>query len=221
MYSQQTTTSGTTISKRTRLIRIQAARNNGFQGMGHAGCKSRCKTISLFHKQVRKLIHAKLVQTICIGNHVQYPFVHLAKTYVVNRPVGRDSIRYSLLLVRCIIVVGDVSSELVNQERRALQAAAFVSDGIFNHNLVQHGAVVEFDQERIADGTHARFVVLDGEPLVFDTVDLGAQRIDTRISRRRVGVRLGRELAKDERVGDHVTDGMTSVIRRRIRSNLR
>lgn len=113
----------------------------------------------------------------------------------------------------------DVSFELVNQEGRALQAAAFVSDGIFNHDLVQHGTVVELDQERVADGTHARFVVLDGERLVFDTEDLGAQRIDTRISRRRVGVRLGRELAKDERVGNHVADGMTSAVRRRIRSN--
>lgn len=87
-------------------------------------------------------------------------------------------------------MVGDMSFELLNQERSALCAAPFVSDGIFNHNLVQHGAVVEFDQERIADGTLARLVVLDGERLVFDTENLGAQRIDARISRRRVGVRL-------------------------------
>lgn len=106
-------------------------------------------------------------------------------------------------------MVRDVSLELLNQERSALCAAAFVSDGIFNHNLVQYGTVVEFDQERVTDGTLGTLVVLDGERLVFDTVNLGAQRIDAGISRRLVGVRLRRELAMDERIGDHVADGVT------------
>ena len=102
-----------------------------------------------------------------------------------------------------------MSLELLNQERSALCAAAFVSDGIFNHNLVQYGTVVEFDQERITDGTLGALVVLDGKRLVFDTVNLGAQGIDAGISRRLVGVRLRRELAMDERIGDHVADGVT------------
>ena len=109
-------------------------------------------------------------------------------------------------------MVGDVSLELFDQQRSTLCAAAFVSYGILYHDLVQHGAVVELHQERIADRTLARLVVLGRERLVFDAMNLGTQRIDARIRRGRVGVRLGRELAKDERVGDHVADGVTRVI---------
>ena len=163
------------------------------------------KETSLLYKQVSKLIHAKPGQAICVGNNIQYP----KHPHLVSRSVALQNIKYSLVLVSRIIVVRDVSLELLNQERSALCATAFVSDGIFNHNLVQHGAVVEFDQERIADGTAGRLVVLDGERLVFDTVNLGAQRIDAGIRRRLVGVRLGRELAMDERVSDHVADGVT------------
>ena len=115
--------------------------------------------------------------------------------------------------------------ELVHQQRGALRATALMTDGVLDFDLVEHGAVVELDEERVADGALLGVVVVDAELLVLDTVDLGAECVNAGIGSSGVGavecvsertwwvgrrdaLGLGGEFTKDQRVGDHVVDGM-------------
>lgn len=92
-----------------------------------------------------------------------------------------------LLLVRGIEVGCDVVLELGHEERSALRAAALVADGVLDLNLVEDGAVVEFNEKGIADGALLGVVVVDAEILILHTIDLGAERVDAGVGGRRIG----------------------------------
>ena len=108
-------------------------------------------------------------------------------------------------------------------------------DGVLDLDLVEHGAVVELDEERVADGALRGVVVVDAEALVLDAEDLGPECVDARVGGGFVGAGrwLGRsgilkgnvidgrkmvdslalrgQLAKDQRVRDHVVDRVVAV----------
>ncbi len=79
-------------------------------------------------------------------------------------------------------VIRDMPLELVNEQRGALGPAPFVADRVLDLDLVEHGTVVKSDQECVANGALSRVVVFNTEALLFDTVDLGAERVDARVS---------------------------------------
>ena len=83
-----------------------------------------------------------------------------------------------LLLVSSIEVGSNVVLELGHEERLALFTAALVTHRVLDLDLVKDGAVVELNQESIADGALFGVVVLDAELGVFDAVDLGAECVD-------------------------------------------
>ena len=92
--------------------------------------------------------------------------------------------------------------ELIHQQRRALRAAALVPDGVLDLDLVEHGAVVELDEERVADGALRGVVVVDAEALVLDAEDLGPECVDARVRGGFVGAGrwLGRSVFMQEEV---------------------
>lgn len=65
--------------------------------------------------------------------------------------------------------------------------ATFVSNWIFDLNLVEFCSVVQLDQERVTDGALLRVVVIYVEVLIFDTTDLSTKRVNSRIGSRFVG----------------------------------
>ena len=75
-------------------------------------------------------------------------------------------------------------------------------DGVLDFDLVEHGAVVELDEERVADGALRGVVVVDAEALVLDAEYLGAQRVDARVRGGFVGAGrwLGRSVFMQEEV---------------------
>lgn len=81
----------------------------------------------------------------------------------------------------------DVVLELGHEEGGALGAAALVADGVLDLDFVEDGAVVELDEEGVADGALLRVVVVDAESLVFDAEDLGAEGVDARVGGGGVG----------------------------------
>ena len=103
-------------------------------------------------------------------------------------------------------VRSDMALELLEQKRCALLPPTLVTNRVLDLDLVQNSAIVELDEKRVADGALGRLVVLDAESLVLNAGDLGPQLVDARVLSSLVGVRLGGEVAVDERVGDHVVD---------------
>jgi hypothetical protein len=69
-----------------------------------------------------------------------------------------------------------------------------VTNRVFDLNFVKDSAVIELNEESVADRTLLGVMVFDAETLVFNTVHLGTEGIDTRISGR--GVSAGREVRK-------------------------
>jgi hypothetical protein len=61
-----------------------------------------------------------------------------------------------------------------------------MSNGIFNFNFIQNGAIVQLNQEGVADGTFGRVMVFHAEAFLLYTVDLGTEGINTWISSRSV-----------------------------------
>lgn len=122
---------------------------------------------------------------------------------------AKEKSKYNPLLLVCLVkVIRDVLLELVDQKRGTLRSPPLVSNGIFYFHLVQDRAVIELDEERIADGALGGIMVVDRVALVLNTVDLGAERVDARVRGRFVGVALRSKLAVDEGVGNHVVDGV-------------
>ena len=58
---------------------------------------------------------------------------------------------------------------------------------ILDFDFVEDGAVIEFDEEGVADGALLGIVVVDAELLVFDTVDLGTECVDARVGGSGIG----------------------------------
>jgi len=83
-------------------------------------------------------------------------------------------------------MVPDVLMELGKQERSAFLATALVPDWVLNLNFVNHSAIVQLDEQRISDRAFFRIMVLNTEALVLDAINLGAERIDARVSGRLV-----------------------------------
>jgi hypothetical protein len=55
----------------------------------------------------------------------------------------------------------------------------------------KNSAIVEFDENCIADGPFRRFMIVNAEPFVFYTINFGAEGIDTRIGGRLVSAVKG------------------------------
>lgn len=113
------------------------------------------------------------------------------------------------LLPSLIKVVRDVSGKLLQQKWGALGSAPLVPNRILDFDFVQHGAVVEGDEQSIGDIPLRRLVVVDAILLVFNTSDLGTQLVNTWVCRRLISVRMRSELSEDKGVSDHVVDVMT------------
>lgn len=73
------------------------------------------------------------------------------------------------------------------QIQKASTYTPFVSNWVFDLNLVQFCTVLQLNQERIANGALFRVVVLHAKALVFDTTNLATQLVDPRIGCRFVG----------------------------------
>ena len=123
-------------------------------------------------------------------------------------------------------MVSNVTLELLHEERGAFATTAFMANGVFNLNFVEDGTILQSDSDSVANGTLLGIVIVDAEAFVFNTCDLGAQFVDTRIRILCVGtielsvnsgmlrkatknvLRLSGKLAVDQRVSDHVVDVM-------------
>jgi len=80
----------------------------------------------------------------------------------------------ALLLVCFVKVVADVAAELGEEEGRALGAPALVADRVLDLDLVEHGAVIELDKQRVTDGALLGVMIVDAETAVLDAEDFGA-----------------------------------------------
>jgi len=56
-----------------------------------------------------------------------------------------------------------------------------VSNWVFDLDLIEFCSVVQLDQERVADGTLLRVVVLHAEALVFDATNLSTKCVNSRV----------------------------------------
>jgi hypothetical protein len=56
-----------------------------------------------------------------------------------------------------------------------------VPDRILHNDFVQHGPVVQLDEEGIADAALRGVVIVDAESLVLNAVRLGAQCVDASV----------------------------------------
>jgi hypothetical protein len=83
-------------------------------------------------------------------------------------------------------VVSDVPTEFGKQERGAFLATAPVPNGVLDLDLVKHRTVVQLDEQRISDRAFFRVVVVHAEALILDAMNLGAKRVDARVSGRLV-----------------------------------
>ena len=81
----------------------------------------------------------------------------------------------------------NVVLELGHEERSTLSAAAFVANRVLNLDLVEDSAIVQFDEEGVADGALFGVVVFSAVFGLFDAVDLGAERVDAGIGGGGVG----------------------------------
>jgi hypothetical protein len=121
-------------------------------------------------------------------------------------------------------VVPDVPTEFGKQERSAFLATALVSNWVLDLDLVKHRVIIQLDVQRISDRAFFRVVVLDTEALVLYTMDLGTKCVDAWVGGILVvaagsgqqsgkggkfyGLALRVEVSVNERVCDHVANGM-------------
>ena len=52
-----------------------------------------------------------------------------------------------------------------------------MTDRILNLNFIENGAIVQFHEKSVANGSLFGFVIFDAEPLVFYTVDLRSKGV--------------------------------------------
>lgn len=57
-----------------------------------------------------------------------------------------------------------------------------MSNGVLNFNFVKDGSVIEFNQESVSYRPLSGVMIVNAEALVFNTIDLGPQCIDARVS---------------------------------------
>lgn len=105
----------------------------------------------------------------------------------------------------------DVTLEFGFQNRGALFSSHAMSDGVFDFDLVQHGAVIQSDGQGIADGSGRGLVVVRAEMLVLDTLHLGAESIYTGIGSNGIRVIFRRQPAENKRDCDHVLDCVIAI----------
>lgn len=96
--------------------------------------------------------------------------------------------------MRSIEMMPDVPLEFLDQKRGAFHTPALVPHGVLNLDLVEHGAVVERDEERVPDGALGGVVVFRAVARVLDAVDLGPEGVDARV--RGGGVRAANVMNK-------------------------
>jgi hypothetical protein len=65
-----------------------------------------------------------------------------------------------------------------------------VSNRIFNLYLVKDSAIVKLDKQSISNGALGRLMIFSTKTLILNTINLGAQGIDTWVGSRGVGARL-------------------------------
>ena len=111
----------------------------------------------------------------------------------------------NLFLVGGVEVGRNVVLELGHEERGALGTAALVADGVLNRNLIKDGAVVELDEEGVANGALVGGVVFLAETGLLNTVDLCAEGINSGIGGGRVGATRERS-GNDDAERDGGTD---------------
>ena len=104
-------------------------------------------------------------------------------------------------------MVANVTTELRKQQRSALFTTTLVTDRVFHLNFIKNGTVVEFDKERVSNGTLFGVVVINAEALVFDAEGLGTKNVDARVGCRSVGaVLIGRSAIKRRKYEGGCTD---------------
>lgn len=77
--------------------------------------------------------------------------------------------------------------EFVHKQGFSFFASPFVANRVVNLYLVKNGAIVEFNEECIANGAFGRLMVINTEAVVLHTINFGAEDIDTRVGSRFVG----------------------------------
>jgi hypothetical protein len=63
--------------------------------------------------------------------------------------------------------------KFVDEQRSTLSTTPLVADRVFDLDLVEGGAIIEFNKEGITNGALLRVMVVYTETAVFNTVDLG------------------------------------------------
>ena len=102
----------------------------------------------------------------------------LEKVVSVVKPLpGRDKL-ISLLLMSLVEVMRDMPLELVHQQRSSLGTTSLMTNRVLDLDFIQDGAIVEFDQESVIDGTFSRVMVVNAKALVFNTGDLGTECVN-------------------------------------------
>jgi len=120
----------------------------------------------------------------------------------------------------------DIPLKLVDQQRGPFSSPALVPNRVLDLHFVKNGAVVQLHEERIADRSLGGIVIVNTEALVFHTEDLRSESVNARvgccgigatpdkfneelaIQRRKNSLALGRELAENKRISDHIVDRM-------------
>ena len=96
---------------------------------------------------------------------------------------------HSLLLLGSFEVRCNVLLKLSQEQGCAFRPAALVTHGVFNFNLIQNSAVVQFNGECIGDGALRRLMVINAELLFFHASNLGTESINAWIRGRFVSTR--------------------------------
>lgn len=86
-----------------------------------------------------------------------------------------------------------------------------MTDRILYGHFVQNGAVVQFNEQSIANAPLLGIMVVNRELLLLDAVDLRPELVNTRVGGGRVRVVFGGQAAVDQREGNHVLDGMAVI----------
>ena len=73
------------------------------------------------------------------------------------------------------------------QSKKSVTYTTFVSNWVFDLDLVEFCSVVQLDCECVTDGALLWVVVLDAEALVFDATNLSTKRVNSRVGSRFVG----------------------------------
>lgn len=108
-----------------------------------------------------------------------------------------------------IKVVRNVSLEFIDQQGSALCPPPLVTNRVLYLHFFELSAIVQLNKECIPNRALRWIVILDGKAWLFNTVNFGTKLVDTRVRSGFIGITLGSEFTMNERVRNHVADGVT------------